>query len=109
MNRRTPSLVVIFFAAWKFPAGATAHAQELDFELDATARVLPEVGPGVRGLRRDKAGRYYALSAPGSSVMSYHANGRLLGKIPPDPTKETAIVNGVDFDVDATGQIYVAD
>ena len=116
MNRRAPSLIAIsfaavaaFFGASKFPASTTAHAQELDFELDATARVLPEVGPGVRALRRDKAGRYYALSAPGSSVMSYHANGRLLGKIPPDPTKETAIVNGVDFDVDATGQIYVAD
>ena len=117
MNRRAPSIVAIsfsaiaaFFGASKFPAAATtAHAQELDFELDATARVLPEVGPGVRGLRRDKAGRYYALSAPGSSVMAYHANGRLLGKVPPDPTKETAIVNGVDFDVDPTGQIYVAD
>ena len=116
MNRRAPSLVAIsfaaiaaFFGASKFPAATTAHAQELDFELDATARVLPEVGPGVRGLRRDKAGRYYALSAPGSSVMAYHANGRLLGKVPPDPTKETAIVNGVDFDVDPTGQIFVAD
>jgi hypothetical protein len=118
LNRmiRPPSLIVISFAAIaalfsasKFPATTTAHAQELDFELDATARVLPEVGPGVRALRRDKAGRYYALSSPGTSVMAYHANGRLLGKVPPDPTKETAIVNGVDFDVDATGQIYVAD
>ena len=81
----------------------------MDIELGATARVLPEVGPGVRGIRRDKAGRYYALSAPGASVMAYHANGRLLGKIPPDPTKETSIVNGVDFDIDPTGQIYVAD
>ena len=116
MNRRTPSLIAIsftaiaaFFGASKFSPATTAHAQALDFELDATARVLPQVGPGVRGLRRDKAGRYYALSAPGTSVMAYHANGRLLGKVPPDPTKETAIVNGVDFDVDPTGQIFVAD
>jgi hypothetical protein len=116
MNRRAPSLVVIFvaaiaafFSASKFPAAIVVRAQELDYELDATARVLPQVGPGVRGLRRDKAGRYYALSAPGTSVMAYHANGRLLGKVPPDPTKETAIVNGIDFDVDATGQVFVAD
>jgi hypothetical protein len=116
MNRRAPSLIFIslaaiaaFLSASQFPAGTVVRAQEMDYELDATARVLPQVGPGVRGLRRDKAGRYYALSAPGTSVMAYHANGRLLGKVPPDPTKETAIVNGIDFDVDATGQVFVAD
>ena len=114
MSRRPSSFIISFIAAIAAFCGASKfHAagfpQELDFELSSTSRVLPEVGPGVLALRRDSAGRYYALSAPGASVMAYNAKGRLLGKVPPAPTKETAIINGVDFDIDSIDRIYVAD
>jgi hypothetical protein len=113
MKRGSSSFIATLFASIAMLAVAAtffeARAQEFDFELTATARVLPEVGPGVLALRRDASGRYYALSAPGASVMAYNAKGRLLGKVPETPTKETAINYGSDFDVDAHEQIYVAD
>jgi hypothetical protein len=100
-------LIVLFFGF----VGLGARAQvEYDFELTSTAHLLPGVGPGLRALRRDTLGRFYALSAPGSSVQVYSPGGRLVGKIPASPTKETAIAYGADMDVDARSeQIYVAD
>ncbi len=91
--------------------GLGARAQiDYDFELTSTAHLLPDLGPGLRALRRDTLGRFYALTAPGASVQVYSPGGRLVGKIPSAPTKETAIAYGADMDVDARSeQIYVAD
>ena len=106
-SRFLPAIAILLI----FGAGIfSARAQELDFELMATARVLPEVGTGLRALRRDSAGRFYALSVPGAAVMVYSPSGRFVGKIPQTPTKETAIAFGADLDVDARSErIYVAD
>lgn len=113
MKLRLTSAIAVFVAAVAALAGTAtlfeARAQELDFELTATGRVLPDVGPGLQAIRRDAAGRYYALTAPGASVIVFAPGGRFVGKIPASPTKETAISYGADLDVDAAGQIYVAD
>lgn len=99
--------MLLIFAAGSFSARAQ---DQFDFELTATSRVLPEVGQGLRAMRRDAAGRYYALSVPGAAVMVYSPSGRFVGKIPEAPTKETAISFGADLDVDAHSErIYVAD
>jgi hypothetical protein len=105
-------LVLITFLILPLAAvGLVSRAQqEFDFELTSTSRLLGDVGPGLQALRRDTLGRFYALSAPGAAVQVYSPGGRLVGKIPDAPTKETALAYGADLDVDARSeQIYVAD
>ena len=114
MKLRLTSAIAVFVAALAAFAGAAkfsciARAQELDFELTATARVLPDVGPGLQAIRRDTAGRYYALTAPGASVMVFAPGGRFVGKIPSVADERDCDRYGADLDVDAAGQIYVAD
>jgi hypothetical protein len=84
-------------------------AQELDLELESTAHLLPDVGPGLRAIHHDAAGRLYVLSTPCTSISVYGPDSKLLRKIPSNPTKESSIVFAEDFDVDATGRVLVAD
>ncbi|MFZ0879058.1 MAG: hypothetical protein WCA98_16295 [Candidatus Acidiferrales bacterium] len=85
------------------------RAQEMDIELSATARLLPDVGSGLRAIHRDAAGHYYVLTAPGAAVSVYNADGKLLRQIPAAPSKEASLVYGEDFDIDAAGDVIVAD
>lgn len=88
---------------------ASAPAQDDEKEILARARVFPEVGAGVRSIRRNSAGRYYILTAPGEVVGIYAADGTRVGQIPAAPTKQSAIVYGDDIDLDTSGRLYVAD
>ncbi len=85
------------------PAGA-----QVETELLARRRLFPEVGAGVRGVKRDPAGRYFILTAPSAAILLFDAAGQRLGQIPP-ASKEGALSYGDDFAVDAAGRIYVAD
>src|SRR5437879_9725156 len=93
---------------------ATAGAQ-VQTQLLARRRFLPEVGAGVRAIKRDAAGRYYVLTAPGAAVLIYNTAGQRVGQVPAAAgaaapvSKEAALVYGDDPDVDPTGWIYVAD
>lgn len=82
---------------------------EVDIDLSARARVFPSVGPGVKALKRDSAGRYYVVLDPATSVGVYGADGRPLAQVPATSAKDSAIVFAEDIDVDATGRVYVAD
>lgn len=94
-----------------------ASAQEA--ELLARRRVFSEVGSGVRSLKRDAAGRYYILTAPGPAVLVFDAAGQRVGQVPrvsatpgapiPPVSKDALLVYGDDMDLDAEGRIYVAD
>lgn len=88
---------------------APARSQEIEPELAPRARLFPDVGPGLKALKRDAAGRYYVLSAPGPAVAVYSPAGKRVGQIPRDAVGPAAIVYGEDFDLDASGSIYVAD
>ncbi len=88
---------------------ANLRAQELDIELYSTAHLLPDVGPGVRAIHRDSAGRFYVLTAPGTALSIYAADGKITGKIPASASKDAALVNAGDFDVDSSGRVVVAD
>jgi len=88
---------------------ADLRAQELDIELISTAHLLPDVGPGLRAIHRDSAGRYFVLSAPGTVISIYTAGGKVVGKIPAITTKEASLLDAVDFDVDSSGRVVVAD
>jgi len=106
-----PLLVGLALAA---PTGA-----QVESELLARRRVFPEIGAGLRAIKRDTAGRYYVLSAPGPAVLVYDAAGQRVGQIPrlsappgapiPPVSKDAVLVYGDDLDVDSAGRIYVAD
>lgn len=104
---RMAALAVLVFSA--AGSGRFASAQQYEQEINARARIFPDVGRGVRAIKRDGAGRYYILTAPGPAIGVYRADGTRVGQIPEASAKESAIVFGDDLDVDASGRVVVAD
>lgn len=98
---------------------ASARSQEIqdtEDQLSAKKRLFPGIGPGLRTVKRGADGNYYILSAPGSSVGVFDANGKLLRRVPafeenkgPQSADLQGITFGEDMDVDAKGTVYVAD
>ena len=99
------TLLLAFFLA-RAPA---ARAQAAPAPSVAHPRIFPEVGPGFRAIRRDSAGRYYVLVAPGSAVLVFDSAGKQLGRVPSQASGASAIVFGAALDMDAAGRLYVAD
>lgn len=92
--------------------------QNSEPEIRARARVFPEVGPGLIGVKRDATGRYYVVASPATTVLILSAEGQRIGDIPgaavqdsatPDAKKNSKIVFAADFDVDSSGRVLVAD
>ena len=106
------------FSIFQFLFSNFASAQQ-EIELRSKARLFGNLGPGVTALKRDAAGRYFVLaSVPdglGSVVYIFDATGKRLGQIPTMPaildSRQPAplIQYADDFDLDASGRIYVAD
>jgi len=93
-------------------AAVCARGQERNAERELVARsgrFLPDVGPGLRSVKRDGAGRYYVLASPANTVFVFGADGKRAGQIPYANSKDTKIVYAVDLDVDPDGRIFVAD
>ena len=95
---------------------ASAQDQEVDEQLSATRRVFKSVGPGLRSLRRGTDGKYYLLAAPSVGLVIFDQKGQqlsVIGAPSPEPVANKAgrsvIAFGEDCDVDANGNIYVAD
>jgi hypothetical protein len=78
-------------------------------ELIATRRVIPDAGPGLRGVCRGPGGNFYVLSAPGAAVVIYDPSGTRVGQVPAQPVGTAAIVYGESLAVDAAGHVAVAD
>ncbi len=72
-------------------------------------RVFPDIGPGVRAIRRGPQGQYYILVAPGRAVLIFDSAGKKLGQVPANPQGTAAITYGIALDVDQSGRLYVAD
>ncbi|MGC1108199.1 MAG: hypothetical protein WA876_16845 [Candidatus Acidiferrales bacterium] len=115
-----PSHVSLALAAGLFLCGTlflfaprNSRAQEgvLESEREITARahLFPDVGLGIKAMKRDSQGRYYFLSTVDHAVRVYTADNTFLSQIPHADSGPAAIVDGEDFDVDAAGRIYVAD
>jgi hypothetical protein len=97
-------MVVVFFCAL---SACSAFAQ-VDIELDATKRLYPEVGAGVRAVRVGPGGRTYVLLS--RSVLVFDSAGAKVAEVPAPGTKSpAAIVYGEALDVDTAGNVYVAD
>ncbi|MGB6481896.1 MAG: carboxypeptidase regulatory-like domain-containing protein [Candidatus Acidiferrales bacterium] len=90
----------------------TVRAQNGDQCLAAQARILPDVGPGLRAIRRGPSGNYYVLTAPGAAVAIYSPDGKRIGQVPVESSgasSDSSIVYGSDLQVDSAGRVYVAD
>lgn len=90
-------------------AQAQIPQEQMEREITARTRLFPEIGPGIKALKRDAAGRYYVLTAPSPAVQVFGPDGKSLSQIPSDTKSHAAIVYGEDLDVDASGRVYVAD
>jgi hypothetical protein len=96
---------------------ATAsHAQDLEDQLTAKARILPTIGPGLRAVKVGADGNTYVLTAPASYVSVFGKDGKLIKNVPsyaetagPASQELRAIRFGESMDVDASGTVYVAD
>jgi hypothetical protein len=120
MFRRTQlgaaAVCVLFLLAAVYLAPSAGQSSES--EIRAGARVFPDVGPGLIGIKRDATGRYYVVASPANTVSVLSAEGKRTGEIPsaavqdsatPDSKKNSKIVFAADFDVDSSGHVLVAD
>jgi hypothetical protein len=94
--------------------GAAASAQnEAEGELTAKRRLLGDLGPGLRAVRRGADGRTYVLASPSPGLVVFDAQGKQVLSIGAAPaagkSARAAITFGEDCDVDAERQIYIAD
>jgi hypothetical protein len=100
-------------------ACATIASAQYEGELTAKRRLFPEIGAGLRAIKRGDSDKTYILSKQG--LMVYDAKDHkvlTIGSAAADaPASKTTAPGGPtpgltfaeDFDVDATGQIYIAD
>jgi len=86
-----------------------AQAQGVQTVLHAHRRVFPDVGSGATVIERDAAGRYYILAAPASVIHIYTSDGKHLGQIPNLQPGSATIKYALDFDLDSSGRVFVAD
>lgn len=93
-----------------------AGGSEIDDELMAKRRMFPEIAAGLRAVRRAANGHYYVLASPTVGVVVYDAQGKKLSvigapaEVPSGEKPPRAPLGfGEDCDVDAQGNVYVAD
>jgi hypothetical protein len=86
-----------------------ASAQGIKRILVSRTRVFPDFGPGIAEMKRDSSGRYYVLATPANIIWIVGPRGQRLGQIPKTTSPGATIQYAVDFDIDPTGRILVAD
>jgi hypothetical protein len=102
------AIVLAMAIAWNFSPVA-GQDQEFSRDLLASARVFPEIGPGIAAIKSDSNGRYYVLAEPATAISMYQSDGKRIGEIPNANSRGAKIVYAQDIDVDAKGRLYVAD
>lgn len=91
------------------PLVAAARTQIEVPDIAARGRLFPELGPGLRGIKRNSNGRYYILAAPASAVSVYGGDGKRVGEIPAASSQTVKIVFAEDIDIDAGNRLFIAD
>ncbi|HXX18660.1 MAG TPA: hypothetical protein VEJ46_04600 [Candidatus Acidoferrum sp.] len=111
MLRRITLVVSVALVAAAASTARPALAQDQAFarEIQARARVFPQIGAGVSAIKRDSAGRYYILAAPANAIAIFSADGDRLGQIPNASSRGAKILFASDFDIDAEGRLFIAD
>jgi len=110
---RFSAAVVLLCLAGPLVAGSPS---EVDEQLLAKSRVFQNIGPGLRAVRHGADGKYYVLASPTVGVAVYDSTGKqltVIGAPPPEPAANKAgqltTGFGEDCDVDAKGDVYIAD
>src|ERR1700740_2457862 len=90
-----------------------AQEDELPNQVDANRRLLPSIGPGLRAVRLGADGRTYVLASPSPGLVVFDKQSKPMITIGPPASAakdiRVPITLGEDCDVDAKGNIYVAD
>ena len=93
-----------------------AGASEVDEDLMASRRVFPSIGPGLRAVRHAADGNDYVLASPSDGIAIFDSKGKqlsVIGAPSQSPAANKAgrppIAFGEDCDIDAQGNVYVAD
>jgi hypothetical protein len=114
--RKVIWIVVLAAVCLPVARALRAGALEIDDDLFASRRVFSSIGPGLRALRRGANGNYYVLASPSVGLTIFDAKGKslsIIGAPTPasvtDKAERSAIGFGEDCDVDAQGNVYVAD
>ena len=110
-QRRVLSLVMLLVCAGSV---LWAGVPEVDEQLMAKRRVFTGIGPGLRAVRHGGNGNYYVLASPGIVVFDRQMKRlRMFGgpdEVPSGQKQPPGLIGfGEDCDVDANGNIYVAD
>jgi hypothetical protein len=92
---------------------ATCALAQAEGELTARRRLLSDIGPGLRAVKRGSDKHTYVLASPTPGLMVFDDQGKRvlsIGGVPVDPKAARGpITFGEDCDVDAERRIYVAD
>jgi hypothetical protein len=100
---------------------ATAATAQIDADLVAKRRLFSPMGPGLKQIREGTDGKIYVLASPSPGLVVYSPEARRLltmreaSDLPPaalaeaKASGEILVEFGEDFDVDADGNIYIAD
>jgi len=116
MHRKSGKFLAAAAATCVVSLVLVAAASDVDDQLMARRRIFPSIGPGLRALRHGKDGKYYLLGSPAVGIAVFDSHEKQLTVIgaPPssaatDKAPRAAIAFGEDCDVDAQGNLYVAD
>ena len=102
-------------------SAACGVAAQVDGELVAKRRVYSPIGPGLKAVRHGADGKFYVLASPNPGLIVFSPEGKKLlamreaGGLQPSAIEEAKRTGevltqfGEDCDVDADGNIYVAD
>jgi hypothetical protein len=116
MQRKFGKFLAAAAASCVLALGLASAASEVDDQLMARRRVFPSIGPGLRALRHGRDGKYYLLASPNVGIAVFDSMEKqltVIGAPPRSPATDNAahppISFGEDCDVDAQGNVYVAD
>jgi hypothetical protein len=116
MHRKFGKFLAAAAATCVLALALASAASEVDDQLMARRRVFPSIGPGLRALRHGRDGKYYLLASPNVGIAVFDSQEKqltVIGAPPASPASDKAahppIAFGEDCDVDAQGNLYVAD
>lgn len=116
MHRKSGKFLAAAAATCVLGLALVAAGSDVDDQLMARRRVFPSIGPGLRALRHGKDGKYYLLASPAVGIAVFDSHEKQLAVIGTPQTSPAAdkagrppIAFGEDCDVDAQGNLYVAD
>jgi hypothetical protein len=116
MHRKFGKFLAAAAATCVLAPGLASTASEVDDQLMARRRVFPSIGPGLRALRHGRDGKYYLLASSNVGIAVFDAQEKqltVIGAPLPSPASDKAANPPISFaedcDVDAQGNLYVAD